>query len=142
MVSAEVQVPHLHRASVVGRFLRRIVIFFERLNFSEVANLHADFQRYYEAGKPSLTEATSMAATVPSQVTPSVTDTPERLSKDTPPPPPELDVSAEIAHINNLEKVSAALSEHKSATAVTSDGLLNIADMGKVSRQQAELYIR
>jgi len=141
MVSAEVQVPHLHRASVVGRFLRRIVIFFERLNFSEVANLHADFQRYYEAGKPSLTEATSMAATVPSQVTPSVTDTPERLSKDTPPPPPELDVSAEIAHINNLEKVSAALSEHKSATAVTSDGLLNIADIGKVSRQQAELYI-
>ena len=54
MVSNEVQVPLLHRSSVVGLFLRRIVLGFERLNFSDVARLHRLFQSYYDFGKTAL----------------------------------------------------------------------------------------
>ena len=44
-------IPMLHRASVVGLFLRRIILCFDKLNFSEVSHLYHNFKKYYEQGK-------------------------------------------------------------------------------------------
>ena len=44
-------IPLLHRASVVGLFLRRIILCFDKLSFSEVSHLYHNFKQYYEEGK-------------------------------------------------------------------------------------------
>ena len=46
----DINVPLLHRASVVGLFLRRIILCFDKLNFSEVSHLYHNFKEYYERG--------------------------------------------------------------------------------------------
>ena len=42
--------PILHRASVVGLFLRRIILCFDKLSFSEVSQLYHNFKRYVRQG--------------------------------------------------------------------------------------------
>ena len=46
----DINIPLLHRASVVGLFLRRIILSFDKLNFSEVSHLYHNFKEYYEQG--------------------------------------------------------------------------------------------
>ena len=41
-------IPLLHRASVVGLFLRRIILCFDKLNFSEVSHLYHNFKQYVQ----------------------------------------------------------------------------------------------
>ena len=110
----------------MGRFLRRIVLFFERLNFSEVSNLHASFKQYYEDGIACLTEAIA-SPPVPQQGQ----QQQGHQEEGGPDESCDDDVEVEVSFVNC-----------KTAAAATSNGLLNIASMGAVSRQQAELYIR
>ena len=46
----EQHIPILHRASVVGLFLRRVILCFDKLNFSEVSHLYHNFKSYYQQG--------------------------------------------------------------------------------------------
>ena len=47
----EQNMPIIHRTSVVGLFIRRIILCFDKLNFSEVSHLYHNFKQYCEQGK-------------------------------------------------------------------------------------------
>ena len=47
----EQNLPYIHRTSVVGLFIRRIILCFDKLNFSEVSHLYHNFKEYCEKGK-------------------------------------------------------------------------------------------
>lgn len=42
--------PYLHRLSISGLFIRRILLGFEKLSFTEVSNFAASFKQYYTSG--------------------------------------------------------------------------------------------
>jgi hypothetical protein len=44
----EQNMPIIHRTSVVGLFIRRIILCFDKLNFSEVSHLYHNFKQYCE----------------------------------------------------------------------------------------------
>ena len=47
----EQNMPIIHRTSVVGLFIRRIILCFDKLNFSEVSHLYHNFKQYCGEGK-------------------------------------------------------------------------------------------
>ena len=47
----EQNLPFIHRTSVVGLFIRRIILCFDKLNFSEVSHLYHNFKRYCLQGE-------------------------------------------------------------------------------------------
>ena len=47
----EQNLPYIQRTSVVGLFFRRIILCFDKLNFSEVSHLYHNYRQFCEAGK-------------------------------------------------------------------------------------------
>ena len=47
----EHNLPEIQKTSVVGLFIRRIILCFDKLNFSEVSHLYHNFRQYCENGK-------------------------------------------------------------------------------------------
>uniref|UniRef100_T1IR26 Anaphase-promoting complex subunit 5 n=1 Tax=Strigamia maritima TaxID=126957 RepID=T1IR26_STRMM len=52
MVEPTPTVPIVHKSSVIGLFLRRMLLAFDKLSFSQVYKLHANFELYYQASLP------------------------------------------------------------------------------------------
>ena len=50
----EQNLPFIQRTSVVGLFFRKIILCFDKLNFSEVSHLYHNYRQFCEAGKKLL----------------------------------------------------------------------------------------
>ncbi|KAJ9592635.1 hypothetical protein L9F63_015690, partial [Diploptera punctata] len=52
--------PVVHKSSIIGLYMRRIMIFFDKLSFSQVVDIYQSFKRYYEknVNKQHIEEAT------------------------------------------------------------------------------------
>ncbi|XP_036869989.2 anaphase-promoting complex subunit 5 isoform X1 [Manis javanica] len=134
--------PEVHKTSVVGLFLRHMILAYSKLSFSQVFKLYTALQQYFQNGEKKTVEDTDMELT-------SREEAERKMEKE------ELDVSISTSciHIKESETLAAFISQTLSACSLSKCGLgyshtnvsknreEEVSCSGPLSQKQAEFFL-
>ncbi|XP_036785142.2 anaphase-promoting complex subunit 5 isoform X4 [Manis pentadactyla] len=134
--------PEVHKTSVVGLFLRHMILAYSKLSFSQVFKLYTALQQYFQNGEKKTVEDTDMELT-------SREEAERKMEKE------ELDVSISTSciHTKESETLPAFISQTLSACSVSKSGLgyshtnvsknreEEVSCSGPLSQKQAEFFL-
>nr|XP_036869989.1 anaphase-promoting complex subunit 5 isoform X1 [Manis javanica] len=134
--------PEVHKTSVVGLFLRHMILAYSKLSFSQVFKLYTALQQYFQNGEKKTVEDTDMELT-------SREEAERKMEKE------ELDVSISTSciYIKESETLAAFISQTLSACSLSKCGLgyshtnvsknreEEVSCSGPLSQKQAEFFL-